>query len=135
MNHRAGLAVVACGLLCALAACGPPDPTPAPSPKPNAAASAADAAYPPRFSSAELGIRTAADAPGEFAKPFEAGVTVSSKPKGKAMAADCSSALDLQTQGYAAVYPRDIGALGILTAKCLALQLVATAKPARDTWP
>lgn len=130
MNRWTLAAVVVSLGLCALTACAPPDP--APSPKSTAGSAASSSTeIPPRFSSAELGIRTAADAQGEFAKPFEAGITVSYKPKGKAMVADCASALDLQAQGYAAVYPRDIGALGVLTAKCRALQLAGTAKPAR----
>ncbi len=124
----------AVSVLMLLGACGPPEPASAPAAPPASATNAAGSALPPRFSSAELGIRSASEAPAEFAKPFEGGITVSYKPKGKGLVADCASALDLQAQGYAAVYPRDIGALGILTAKCLALQLVGSAQPARVSY-
>ncbi|MCC6536832.1 MAG: hypothetical protein IT162_04735 [Bryobacterales bacterium] len=129
MNRTRAAVVVS--FLTLAGSCASPEPAVKPDASSAAGSSSSSPEIPPRFSSAELGIRTPAEAQAEFAKPFEGGVTVSHKPRGKGMVADCASALDLQAQGYAAVYPRDIGALGILTAKCLALQLAATARPAR----
>lgn len=83
-----------------------------------------------RFASAELGVSRREDAAGEMAKPFEAPVTVGRKTE-RATAADCASARDLQSQGYRALYPRDIAALGVMTARCLGLEALKAAQPAR----
>ncbi len=86
------------------------------------------------WSSTELGIMRLADIDSELAKPFDGGITVTNPAKEKALVADCPTARDLQSRGYSAQYPRDIGVLGILTAKCLALAALKTAQPARGSY-
>ncbi len=91
-------------------------------------------AFPVWWSSSELGVVRLADIDAELAKPFDGGITVNNAAKDKALVADCSSARDLQSKGYAAQYPRDIAVLGVLTAKCLALEALKSAKPARSSY-
>ena len=75
-----------------------------------------------------------ADINGELAKPFDGGIAVSNRTKEKGLIANCASARELQSQGYAAQYPRDIAALGVLTAKCLALEALKSAQAARTSY-
>ena len=83
------------------------------------------------WSTSELGISRLSNINAELAKPFDGNLVVSNKTKDKGLIVDCASARNLQTQGYVAQYPRDIAVLGVLTAKCLALEALKTAQPAR----
>ena len=86
------------------------------------------------WSTSELGITRLSGIDAELAKPFEGNLAVSNKAKEKGSIVDCASARSLQTQGYVAQYPRDIAVLGVLTAKCLALEALKTAQPARTSY-
>jgi hypothetical protein len=104
-----------------------PDPPPRPSSSPNEA-------HPVWWSRSELAIARLSDIDGEMAKPFEGGLAVTSPAKEKGLVADCATAIDLQAKGLVAHYPRDIALLGVLTAKCLTLDALKTAKPARVSY-
>lgn len=105
-------------LILALAGCNP-DPDPA-----------QRSAVPVWWSTSELGISRLAEVDAELTKPFDGGLVVNGPAKERGLVANCGTALDLQARGYKAQYPRDIAALGVLTAKCLTLQAFKTAKPA-----
>ncbi len=107
--------------------------TPDSAPTPSRSASKEGAAGLPVvwWSTSELGITRLSGIDAELAKPFEGNLVVTDKAKEKGLIVDCASARNLQTQGYKAQYPRDIAVLGVLTAKCLALEALKTAQPAR----
>jgi len=122
-------------LLSVLAACSPPRSAnrgvESSSSEGTASRAQAGQAIPVWWSTSELGIARLSDIDSELAKPFEGGITLSNAEREKALVADCATARDLQARGFAAQYPRDISTLGVLTAKCLALEALRTVKPAR----
>lgn len=117
-----------------MAACGggagnqPEQPQPPPSS--SGAAPTSSEGIPIRWSSAELGVGRIEAIDAELAKPFEPPITVGRKAE-RGTGADCATTRQLLSQGYAAMYPRDISTLGVLTAKCLGLEALKTARPAR----
>lgn len=119
------LLLLALALAGLTSSCSSPGSDPAPR-----AEKSAHAGIPVWWSSSELNILRISDIDRELAKPLENGITVTDAAKEKGLVSDCATARELQAQGYAAQYPRDIAALGILTAKCLALDALKTARPA-----
>lgn len=93
----------------------------------------AAAAVPIKWSSAELGVSRLESIDTELGKAFDAPITVGRKNE-RGTCADCASTRELLSKGYAAIYPRDIATLGVLTAKCLGLEALKSARQARASY-